>query len=89
MDRFFGLLQNAIGTDRFGDVLDAVLSQGFIFRFHPALHLEIGASGNADAPRTRQPLQSGGGLDAIAQDLPFFLRHFPEMNPDPERDSAS
>ena len=66
-----------------------MLSQEFIFRFQPALHLEIGASGNADAPRTRHFLQQGGDLEAIARGLPLFLRHFPEMNPDPERDSAS
>jgi hypothetical protein len=40
--------------------------------------------GNADASRVGQTLQPGRDVDAIAIDIPIFLYHIPQVDPDPE-----
>ena len=78
------LRQDAIHLDRFRDVRDAVRPQGLIPDAHLVLHMIVDAPGDADASRVGQPLQPGRDVDTVPVDVPPFLDHIPEIDPDPE-----
>jgi hypothetical protein len=67
---------------RFGDVLDCLLAQILITKRQLVLDLVVDGPRNADAPRLRQPFQSGRDVDPIAIDLLSLHHHIAHVNAD-------